>query len=61
MSAPEQNYFFLFAMRYPVFDLDMETPENAIVINGSWSKKLRLEQEEDLVKKTEVGDPIELN
>ena len=39
----------------------METPENAIVINGSWSKKLRLEQEEDLFKKTEVGDPIELN
>ena len=44
-----------------IFDLDMETPENAIVINGSWSKKLRLEQEEDLFKKTEVGDPIELN
>jgi len=43
-----------------VFDVDMETPENASVINGSWSKKSKLEQDEDLFKQTEIGDPLNM-
>ena len=39
-----------------IFDLGMETPENASVINCS--KKPKLEQEEDLFKQTEIKDPL---
>ena len=38
----------------------METPENASMNNGSWSKKPKLEQDEDLFKQTEIGDPLNM-
>ena len=43
-----------------VFDLDMETSENSSVINGPWSKKSKLDQNEDLFKQTEIGDPLNM-